>query len=144
MVPRVVSMLRGAFGEGWQSGERQGGGADVDAGVDLDPGLAARLDGGDQDVLGRWRGRGRAGRRGVEHGLPPDLARAGRGRDAFGEDPRLDPAGPRRPSARVDLAVLGLELGPADHTFGGIEPEAPLRRVGRGDLVDAAEEAALV
>src|SRR4051795_1734446 len=144
-VPRVVSMgVLGAFGGSWRSGEREGGGADVDAGVHLDPGLAVRLDRGHEDVLGLRSGRGGAGRRRVEHGPAADGATAAGRLDGLVEGPRLDTARPRGPGARLDLPVLRLELGPPDHPLRRIEPERPLRRVGRGHLVDAAEVSALV
>src|SRR5215213_9002535 len=152
-VPRVVagSSMSSCSSSRWRcswavcsSRELEHGRVDVEAGVNLDPGLAAILDGGDQDILDLGCGGLSTCRGGVKHGQPAHVAGAGCRLDPLGQLLRCDAASPWRPGALIDLAVFGLKLGPADGTLGGVEPEGPLRVIRRGDLVDAAEVAAFI
>ena len=68
-----------------------------------------------------------------EHHLPRLLALVG---ERFVEDTRSYASVAVCPDTAVDLAVLGLELRPADHPLRGIEPEGPLLLAGRHDLVE--------
>src|SRR6185437_846369 len=95
-------------------------------------------------VLGLRRRRRGAGRRGVEHRLELRRLAAAELLPLLGKRARRRSRRTRRPGTLIGLAVLGLELRPADHPLLRIEPERPIILARRRHLVDEAEEAAFV
>src|SRR6516225_2111322 len=126
------------------AGQGQGSRVDVDAGVDLDPGLAGPLYGADEDVFG-FGGWGRAaGGASIEHHLLLALFDVVDELQRFLHHSGRDPAAARRPDAFVGLPVLRLKRWPPDHAFGGIEPRPPFLAIRRSDVVKPRKIAAFV
>ena len=92
---------------------------DIDAGVDLDPGLTGRLDRAYQDVLGLRRRRRRAARSAVQHRLHLPLLGAVDELAGLLDPARRNAGLARPPDPAVYLAVLGLERRPADQPSPG-------------------------
>src|ERR1700733_10344484 len=128
----------------WDRRQAQGQRIDIDTGMDFGPRALAVLRGGDQDVFGVRGGQAGSGGGAIQHAQQFALRGAAEVLDRLGLLARLDAAAAGSPDTVVDLAVLGLELRPADHPLCRVEPESPLILARRRDLVDLAEIATFI
>src|SRR5579863_5556596 len=112
--------------------------------MDIDPGLTSLINRGHKNVFAGRRRAGYSGGTGIEHRGELPAGYAVQVLDCLFQQARLDAFAARRPYAIVDLAVLRLELRPADHALCRVEPGAPFVLARRGNAIDAREVAALV